>query len=55
MKKVIEVFMSFTFKDQNEAAYVVDTLQNQFDISCWLCIKDNHETKYKEEASICSL
>ena len=47
--KKIDVFISFSFKDQNEAAYIVDTLQNEYDISCWLCIKDAHGTKYKEE------
>ena len=47
--KNTEVFISFSFKDQNEAAYIVDTLQNEYDISCWFCIKDDHGTKYKEE------
>ena len=44
-----DVFISFSFKDQDIASYVVDELQSKYGLSCWICIKNRNGNRYKEE------
>lgn len=35
-----DVFVSFSFKDQTEAEWIINRLLNVYNISCWICTRD---------------
>lgn len=47
------IFISFDFADQDKVRYIVEQLENKYNISCWICLKDVvGGQKYKKEIDI---
>jgi len=45
-----DVFISYSFDDQEDAEYVVNTLTTKYGLSCWICTSDiAKDAKYKEK------
>ena len=45
-----DVFISFSFGDKEKTERIARTLETEFGISCWLCLKDIHGGQsYKQQ------